>query len=435
MVDGAALSSRHSSTRAPPCAQLCTPVLESTASHWMRAAFSQLALAHLSLQRHPDGGHTLSPTLFTIHKSPSSCHFSPLYTLCVQIIRAETKLWCSLQVQPWDAGLSMKAFVKPLPCIHNFPTDFWLVDPQLLSDLRLCSKLQKARLSKWLQAKQQNKTRGQEMVSPPCSPLSFKSMIVTGKTFCITICSCCQTGPWLASYCRPKLAEIKRKRHFPRLLQVANFESLTDATINLSHSETQNKDEERADVKYTVSSKPINSASLRKMSHFHCYNLVYARTTSSKKFISVKKKKQRQKKWRGKENFWFPLTSIPLCTERAQRKTWHERSQPRPEPSLCLRSRISHGKQRQHGLFKHIRTRKRAAGQAAITLQLPHRPHFQLKQSDTCCLSIPLARSGSVVNDSCQWPYCTVHTGGAKMDMAKFTFFACTPSAAPAVED
>lgn len=42
------------------------------------------------------------------------------------------------------------------------------------------------------------------------------------------------------------------------------------------------------------------------MSHFHYNNLVYARTTSSKKFISVKKKKQRQKKWRGKENFWFP---------------------------------------------------------------------------------------------------------------------------------
>lgn len=142
------------------------------------------------------------------------------------------------------------------------------------------------------------------MVSPPRSPLSFKSMIVTGKTFCIAICSCCQTGPWLASHCRPKLsAEIKRKRHFPRLLQVANFESLTDATINLSHSETQNKDEERADVKYTVSSKPINSASLRKMSHFHCYNLVYARTTSSKKFISVKKEEAETKEMKRQREF------------------------------------------------------------------------------------------------------------------------------------
>lgn len=82
--------------------------------------------------------------------------FSSFYALCVQI-RATSKRGRPPQVQPQDQ--SPKAFVKPLPRILNFPADFWLVDLQLLSDLRLRPKHQKAPFSKWLEAKHQNKTQ------------------------------------------------------------------------------------------------------------------------------------------------------------------------------------------------------------------------------------------------------------------------------------
>lgn len=143
-------------------------------------------------------------------------------------------------MQPQDAGLSPKALVKPLPHVLNFPPP--TSDSSTCSFSLICRDVHNIKRPDFRNGRRPNIRTNQTNKRAGNSLDSFESVIVTGKTFCITICSRSQTGRRLASSWRLKLpAEIKRGHRLPRLRQVAPPETLADAGANPSRGGTRSK--------------------------------------------------------------------------------------------------------------------------------------------------------------------------------------------------